>query len=143
MAATQTVAPLAMPTAQMPLTDAGGVPSQPWWRFFYGLYTRSAATIPYLVATTITAAGTTQADATQLDSEWNEVSTTPLNSGVVLNPLGAGFNSIVFNQGANPLKIYPPLGCAIDALGANNPYTLAAAGTRDFYQLSATEFRSR
>lgn len=39
---TTTLQPLSMPTAAMPIIDKGGFPSQPWWRFFYGLYTRSA-----------------------------------------------------------------------------------------------------
>ena len=144
MAATvSTGQPLSMPTAQMPIEDGSGVVTQPWWRFFYGLYTRSAATIAYLVGTTITAAGTTQADATALQAEWNEVTSTPANSGVRLNGFGIGFNSLVFNVGGATLKIYPPVGGAIDALGTNNPYSLANGASREFFQLTATAFRSR
>jgi hypothetical protein len=120
-----------------------GVVTQPWWRFFYGLYTRTAATVPYLVGTALTAAGTTQATATPLTAEWNEITTTAANSGVILDAFGIGLNSLVFNEGVSTLKIYPPVGCSIDALGANNPYSLGSGASRDFYQLTATEFRSR
>ena len=142
-ASVASAAPLSMPTAAMPLAGPDGLPNQPWWRFWYGLYTRSAATVPYLVGTTISAAGTTQADATPLLAEWNEISAVAANTGVVLNSFGKGFNSVVFNEGVSTLKIYPPVGCAIDALGSNNPYSLASGASRDFYQLTAIEFRSR
>lgn len=142
MASVSTSQPLAMPTAAMPVVDQSGLPSQPWWRFFYGLYTRSAASIPYLVATTLTAAGTTQADALVLSSEWNEITSTPVGSGVVLNAFGSGFESTVFNVGGATLKVYPPVGCSIDALAANTAYSLANGKSQVFYQLSATKFRS-
>ena len=139
-----TNAPLSMPTAAMPIDEGGQlIASQVWWRFWYGLYKRTAASIPYLVGSGLTATGTTQANALALPSEWNEVTTTASNTGVILNAFGVGFNSIVFNAGANTLKIYPPVGCAIDALGTNNPYSLASGASRDFYQLTATQFRSR
>jgi hypothetical protein len=131
-----------MPTAAMPIVDQAGLPSQPWWRFFYGLYTRSAATIPYLVGSALTASGTTQADALALSAEWNEITSTPAGSGVALNSFGSGFESTVFNVGANALKVYPPIGCSIDALGANAAYSLASGKSQVFYQLSATQFRS-
>jgi hypothetical protein len=142
MAAVSTNAPLSMPTQQMPILDAGGLTSQPWWRFFYGLYTRSAATIPYLVGTGVVAGGTTQADATPLSSEWNVISMAPANSGVVLNAFGVGFESTIFNKGGASLNVYPPIGCSIDSLAANAPYALANNKTQIFYQLSATEFSS-
>lgn len=132
-----------MPTASTPLTEGDGkTPSQAWWRFWFELFSRSAATIQYLTATGLTATGTTQADALALTAEWNEVTTTPANSGVRLNSFGKGLTSTVFNAGANPLDVYPPVGGAIDALGTNNPYILAAGRSQTYYQLSTTAFRS-
>lgn len=142
MASVSTAQPLSMPTAAMPIIDKGGMPSQPWWRFFYGLYTRSAATISYLVGTDLTAAGTTQATALQLTAEWNEITTTSVDAGVILNGFGAGLTSTVFNEGANSLNVYPPVGCSIDALSANSPYALASGKAQVFHQLTATHFRS-
>jgi hypothetical protein len=143
VAAVGTGQPLAQPVATMPLVDEKGMVTQFWWRFFFGLFTRNASTVPFIVSTGLTATGTTQADALGLESEWNEVTSTPANTGVRLNGFGVGLNSIVFNQGGLNLKIYPPVGGAIDALGTNNPFTLANNTARDFYQLTATQFRSR
>lgn len=143
MAAVNTVQPLSLPTPQMPLTDNGLIVSSVWFRFFQGLFNRSAATIPWLVGSGLTATGTIQADALALSAEWNEVDTTPANSGVLLNNFGVGFNSQIFNAGANTLKVYPPTGMAIDALGANNPYSLATTKSQNFYQLTSTQIRSQ
>lgn len=143
MASVATQPPLAMPTESMPVSDNNGIVTQIWWRFFYGLYKRNASTIPYLVGTALTATGTTQADALALTTEWSDVSTTPANSGVRLNNFGVGLNSVVFNNGGATLKVYPTIGASIDALGLNAPYSLANGLDRDFYQLTATQFRSR
>lgn len=142
MASVATQAPLSMPTQGQMLADQDGVVTQPWWRFFFGLYKRNASTIPYLVATALTAEGITQGDALALASEWNEIDSTPANSGVRLANFGAGLNSVVFNFGGATLKVYPPIGAAIDALGANNPYSLVNGLSRTFYQLTDTQFRS-
>lgn len=142
MASVATQAPLAMPIQGMPVTDDAGMATQNWWRFFLGLYNRNASTVPYLVATALTATGTTQADALTLQSEWNDISSTPANSGVKINNFGVGLTSTVFNFGGATLKIYPPVGGQIDALGTNDPYSLANSASRTFYQLTVTQFRS-
>lgn len=142
VAVTQSQQALAMPTMQMPITAKGDAVSQNWWRFLYGLYTRSAASIAYLTSTGLTATGTTQATALALTAEWNEITSTPANSGVGLRAFGIGLNSLVFNFGGANLRIYPPVGVQIDALGANNPYVLANGAQRNFYQLTAALFRS-
>lgn len=73
-----------------------------------------------LVASGISAAGTTQGTATELTSEDNEVSTVASGAGVVLNRLlTAGEVHTVFNSGANALKVYPPSGMSINALTVN------------------------
>ena len=133
---------ISIPTPAQPIDEKGNLVAQVWWRFFQGLLNRTAATIPYLVGMGSTAAGTVQADALALQSEWNEITTVALNSGVLLNAFGAGFDSRVWNKGINALKIYPPVGCQIDALGVNNPYSLAAAKAQVFSQLSATQWQS-
>lgn len=136
--------PLSMPTPEQALwiDPRTGLPAQAWWRFWYGLFKRTQADIPYLTADGLVAAGTTQADATVLTADWNEITTTPANSGVLLNNFGQGFASFVWNFGANALKVYPPVGCEIDALGANNPYALAVGKLQIFSQLTVTRFRS-
>ncbi len=133
---------LSIPTPAQPIDDRGNLVAQVWWRFFQSLLNRTAATITYTVKLGLTAAGTTQATALKLTAEWNEVTTTALNTGVLLFNFGIGFDSRVWNLGANSMKIYPPLGCQIDALGANNPYLLATNKAQIFNQLSATQWRS-
>ena len=79
-----------------------------------------------LAATGISAAGTTQATATILLAQDNEVTTVASSSGVVVtNLLLPGENMTVFNAGANAVKVYPPTGVQINALGSNNGFSLS------------------
>ena len=79
-----------------------------------------------LTATSITAAGTTQATATILLAQDNEVTTVASGAGVVVtNLLLPGENMTVFNAGANAVKVYPPTGVQINALGSNNGFSLS------------------
>lgn len=67
----------------------------------------------------ITAAGTTQATATQLPAATNmvEVDTTASSTGVALPPALPGTNIQLYNNGANTLSVYPTV--------PNNPVTSA------------------
>lgn len=102
----------------------------------------AASTSGNSVATGLVAAGTTQGTALVLTRNWNEIITTPVNSGVTLAALGAGQPGKVWNEGANPLNVYPPVGGQIDALGVNNPYILAAGKCQELDQLAAGFWRS-
>jgi hypothetical protein len=76
----------------------------------------------------IIATGTTQMDAHELAAYYSNVNLTPLNSGVRLPawaPLGSRW--IIWNQGPNALKVYPPSGFTIGA-GVNRPISVVAAG---------------
>lgn len=132
-----------MPTPQQVLALDDGKPQQAWWRFWFNLYTLVAADVPYTAETALTATGTTQGTALALESEWSEITTTAANSGVRLFSFGIGLTGTVFNAGANALKVYPPIGGSIDALGVNAPYVLAAGKSQVFYQLTDTAFRSQ
>ena len=137
-----------IPTMEEPVTRDGGDDVERrrmsfiWWRFMQNLANRMANTIPYSSAVGIVAAGTTQSDAAPLTSEWNVVGTTALNTGVVIESFGVGTTVMVFNDGANALKVYPPVGCFIDAGLVNTPYALAAAKSQIFSQVDDTLFRS-
>lgn len=80
-----------------------------------------------------TATGTTQATALLVTTEYFEVGTTALNTGVVLptslqaGGLQAGDRFTVVNHGANPLAVYPPVGGKI-ANGATNASIVVPAG---------------
>ncbi len=148
MASSSTNAPLAMPTAEDVLVygDRDGPnylkPTQAWWRFFFGLYKRSQADVPFLVGSGLAAAGVAQGDALVLTTDWVEITSGGLNTGVVVANFGIGFGTWIWNTTGTTKKIYPPLGCAIDALGTNNPYSLVTAKAQIFSQLTAVQFRS-
>lgn len=80
------------------------------------------------VALNLTATGTVRTNALSLTSYCNDVTTTPPGTGVRLNFRTLGvYSMVVRNGGANALNVYPLNGTdQIDALGAGNPYVLAA-----------------
>jgi hypothetical protein len=89
-------------------------------------------------------AGGGQANATQLSGEVSFVATVASAGDSVKLPVAAlGKRFLVFNQGANSTNIYPTTGGQIDALGANNPYALAAGGVREFWGKNATDWVSK
>lgn len=91
-------------------------------------------------ATGISAAGTTQITATELTNGVNFVSTVAANSGVILSSKAtAGDSQIIFNGGANPLKIYPMVGAKINALATNIPVVLGTNSTCEFWIGSITQ----
>ena len=95
----------------------------------------------------ISAAGTTQATATELTAADSEITTVAAGTGVVLNAsLAAGDSQSVFNAGANAVRVYPPSGFRINALSTNAAMLLArntgvifkcVSSTRVFGVLSA------
>lgn len=120
--------------------------SSVWYKFFVSLSDLLSnlvgGVLGFSSESNITATGTTQADAYPLTTEWAEITTTPVGSGVILNGFGAGVASTLFNMGANSLDVYPPPGAQIDALGLNVPYPLPAAKTQIFNQTATDQWRS-
>lgn len=60
------------------------------------------------VAATLSAAGTTISDATEVTAAHSYVTTVAAGAGVKLVAKESGFNFSVANAGANALKVYPP-----------------------------------
>lgn len=137
-----------LPTSSEPIGTFGekSVPvfmGENWYQFFAKLASLLiGGELGFSVESTATATGTTQGTALVMQTEWIEVTTTPLNSGVMLGAFGAGVPSTVFNRGANPLRVYPPVGSQIDTLGVNGAYGLAAGKMQTFSQVEDTEFLS-
>ena len=97
-----------------------------WKVFAQGMASPVAVALLQDVATSVSAAGTTQGTATELTAADSEVTTVAAGSGVVLSSnLAAGDQQSVFNAGANALRVYPPTGMSINALAANAYMTLA------------------
>lgn len=83
--------------------------------------------------TGLTAAGSTSADALQLSSVNNRVTTTASGAGVLLPPLEVGATVTVMNSGANALLVYPGTGNQINALTATTGGFSVAAGGRALF----------
>lgn len=106
------------------------------YQFLLSLLNAATNSIPTAsVGDGLTATGTNQATALQLSSQWNEVDTTPVGTGVLLSGYQPGQAQVVLNAGVNPLKVYPPPGMQINALGVNAPFALGAGlrQTFDFF----------
>jgi hypothetical protein len=83
-------------------------------------------------ATSITAAGTNLATATQLTATFNVVSTTPSGTGVILpNVIGTAF--WVHNAGANALLVYPPTG----TVNGTASHSLATTAKMQYIQITS------
>ena len=92
-------------------------------------------------ATGISAAGTTQATATALSNAVNFISTAAASSGVVLSSSATlGDSQLVYNGGANPVKVYPPSGAKINGLPTDSPAILAIQTACQFWCGSATQW---
>lgn len=89
------------------------------------------------VATALTATGTTQETAYSMTSTLNVFTTVASNTGAVLT---SGPYQIVFNGGANPLKVYPPTGSKINNLPANTFTFLATNTACIFWYVSSTQW---
>ncbi len=110
-----------------------------------GNVTFSGNAIVYPGQTGITAfAGGGQASATALTKDINFVTTVATTNDSVKLPTAALALSVtVYNLGASSLRIYPASGGAIDSLGTNVGYDLAAGQSATFEGQSTTQWRSK
>lgn len=84
--------------------------------------------------TGLSAAGSTQSDATAALDEVTVVSTVALGAGVRLRgDLEPGDSQVVANHGANGLSVYPPTGGTIGLLAVNDCAVLLPGATAVFY----------
>ena len=83
-----------------------------------GLAALAATEVCGSVADSLTATGSTNADALQLSAVINRVTTAAASTGVRLMLPEPGSAVVVVNSGANALTVYPGTGAAINALTA-------------------------
>ncbi len=74
----------------------------------------------------VKASGSTQSSARQIGYGLNVIGTVASGTGVRLSPFIPGVATVVINQGANTLAIYPTRGQKIDTNAVNASVTLAA-----------------
>ena len=93
------------------------------------------------VAATVSAAGTTLSDATQLDSTTNYLSTVAASTGVKLFNGEIGDTMTVYNGGANPVVVYPHSSTGtINQLSAGTGHTLATSTRADYTRVTSTKW---
>lgn len=107
--------------------------------FSSGLSDLAVSAIGNDVNAAISAAGTDQAGATELTNCLNGVTTVASASGVRLYSGSAGDWQLVFNGGANPLRVYPFTGAKINQLAANSPHVLQMNTACVYFTLSTTQ----
>lgn len=90
----------------------------------------------FLASTAISAAGSGQSDATSITSIVNQVTTVASGAGVKVT-FTAGYQ-VVYNGGANPLKVYPPSGGSINQLVSNAAFILPVATAAIVFAASST-----
>ncbi len=98
-----------------------------------GLSAQQAINVCGDVVNSITAAGTTNADATQLSAAINRVTTAAASTGVRLMAPEEGSGVVVINSGANAVLVYPSTGAQINALTVTTGGFSVAAGGRALF----------
>jgi len=92
-------------------------------------------------ATGLTSTGTVQGDALSITAAVNTVTTVAAGTGVVLNTNQTlGPPQVVYNGGANVLKVYPPSGGKINQLATNAAITLSTATVATFWRATSTQW---
>ena len=100
----------------------------------------SARAVGGQVQTAISAAGTVITDATDLTRSINVVSTVAASSGVQLPMMNVGESMIVYNGGANTLRVYPgSTSIAINQITAGSAHQLAVTTAAQYHQVSSTQ----
>ena len=102
-----------------------------------GFSVRQAHAITGVIAATVSAAGSTQSDATLLESDNNLITTASAGQGVRLPSFNAGSIAVANGAAANVL-VYPPTGGQINNDTANDPVTLAVGMAGIFTAVSST-----
>ena len=90
----------------------------------------------------VSAAGSTQGDATALTVDYNVVTTVGASAGVKLPTGTAGRRIVIVNKGANTLKIYPVTSSYIDGELINAAISVASNGSIELMASSSTQWYS-
>lgn len=94
------------------------------------------------VATTISAAGTTRADATALTKQTNNLTTVASGTGVILPASAAGQNIIINNAGASAVQVYGAGSDTIDGVAGTTGVPLTNAKRAIFLCVAANTYIS-
>jgi hypothetical protein len=109
---------------------------------YYQLTATAVLSFPFAgtsgdVANALVAAGTTRADALALQGRINRVTTAAASTGVILPTMNIGDTTILFNDGANAIKVYAPGSVTIDAVAGATGVTLTNAKRCAYLMIAA------
>lgn len=145
MASTVNFAGRNLPPPQSPFVDKSSLNlSYDGYQFLLDLLNSATSALSQqTVGTSLTATGANQATALQLNSQWNEVDTTPSGSGVLLSSFQPGQTQIVFNDDStNALLVYPPPDSAINNAAVNIAFSIATNSKAVFYFIKPGEIKA-
>jgi hypothetical protein len=108
--------------------------------FQVGSLTIGTGFIVHSVSNGLTSTGSTQPGALLLTRSINNVTSVPLNSGVLLPTAVGGERIMVRNSGANALNVYPQATAQINALGNGGGFTLPVGAFLEYVAVSATQW---
>jgi hypothetical protein len=109
-----------------------------------GVNVLTASTVGLSVPTdnALTAAGTTRADALQLVKQINNITTAAASTGVIL-PVGViGMRIVIFNNGANAIKVYASASETVDGTAGSSGVTLTNAKRCEYFFVAANTWIS-
>jgi hypothetical protein len=89
---------------------------------------------------TVSAAGSTQGDATALTKTYNIVTTASANQGIKLPDCAAGLETLILNETSATIKVYPATGETIDSGATNAAISLAPSTSLRLVGVSATKW---
>jgi len=93
------------------------------------------------VATGLSAAGTSQGTAYEVTTAKAFFSTVASGAGAILDDEAApGDEQMIYNAGANALRVYPPSGASIKPRAANEAILLPTNTACIFYCISTTQW---
>lgn len=101
------------------------------------------ADLPVSFAGGLTATGSTQGTAFQIAAGVNQFSTVAAATGAILVTTANGIGTVIINDGANPLSVYPVSGSNFTGLAANAAVSIAAGGSATFWQITSTQVSVR
>jgi hypothetical protein len=92
------------------------------------------------VSNGLASTGSTQPGALLLTRDINNVTSVPLNSGVLLPVAVGGMRIMIRNSGANSLNVYPQASAQINSLGNGGGFTLPVGAFLEYVAVSATQW---
>lgn len=105
------------------------------------MFPMASSGISLSITDDITAAGVDITDATALTTAINVVTTTPAATGVILGATDVGVMTLVRNDGANALLVYPENATLIiNGASAGVAFTVPVGATATFYKIDALNY---